>query len=605
MVFNMKYRVAIVDQDTEYLERLMDFWDRHSKGTFGVSEIVVDGFYDENAFLLKSEENYYDVVCVGDMVDFDTAKLPENIKVVYLVSGKEESAENILKKYQKPETLYEQLLNFCENSESRSKKFINEEELNADKPVFTTKLSGSFKYRECELPKNTTIDRVALGMLQSQTVPGAALLDIQENPQSIVLRYDITGKISLREYYNIISQEESDSRDAVGGRDILTIIRSFIDTALGMEDYLMSAGSIVWDIDNLFIDYDSLETAVLYFPVDSEYKGYSALEALMNIRTLVADLNKEEAELSANDYQGEEDLLEETDAFSEQEENWEQDEETFETEDENQAQEEEALEQAEEDDDEYIVTANESDMAEHANEKDNRRHFGKNRKAVKRAVHDTGSSYAAFTHEKDEYEDEEDESELPYSVSQDMEVQPKKGLAALWPWRGKTADKDNKQEPEQKISKHRISEHNISSHEVYYDDEDSGETEIFDELQTQDSYENEEDAYETTVLDNEQYVYYLLRKKNNEKIVINRPIFKLGKEKNYVDYCISDNAAVSRNHAEIIVQDGEYYIRDNDSLNHTYINGTLIPAKENIDLYEEDVIFLANEAFVFKKEKLK
>ena len=56
--------------------------------------------------------------------------------------------------------------------------------------------------------------------------------------------------------------------------------------------------------------------------------------------------------------------------------------------------------------------------------------------------------------------------------------------------------------------------------EVYYDDEESGETEIFDDLQPQFSDGNEEDSYETTVLGEEQNVYYLLRRKKKEKIVI-------------------------------------------------------------------------------------
>lgn len=580
----MKYRIAIVDQDTAYLERLMDFWDKHKKETSSATEIIVDGFYNKSTFLQKSEENCYDVVAIGDMVNFEPAELPDDTEVVYLVPNEEEISENKIKKYQKPDTLYDQLLHFCENSvtKGKRKKDRNDEDVNMNKPVFTTTLFGSFKYRECELPKSIPLDRVALGMLQSQTVPGVAFISIQERPQSIVLRYDITDKISLREYYDIISQEESntDFHGITGGRDILTIIRSFIDTALNMEDYLMSAGNIVWDIDNLYIDKESHETAVLYYPTDSVRDRYTASEALMNLQRLIAGLGADEDSTLYSESQADEYMEEEDDTFLEQEEeNWEQD--------------------------EYIVTANESDMPEHVDEKEDKRHFGKNRKIGKRAVHDTGSTYTSFTHERDEYEDEEDESELPYSISQDMETQPRKGLSALWPWRGKSADKDSKQEPEQKISNHRISEHNISSHEIYYDDENSGETEIFDELQPQDSEENETDAYETTVLDEEQYVYYLLRKKNNEKIVINRPIFKLGKEKNYVDYCIDDNVAVSRNHAEIIIQNGEYYIRDNDSLNHTYINGTMIPVKENVVLYEEDVIFLANEAFIFKREKLK
>ena len=599
MVINMKYRVAIVDKDTAYLERLVEFWEKHRKTISGASEITVDAFYSKSTFLQKNDVNHYDVVCIGDQADFEMSDLPGDIKAVYFSADEEELSQNRLKKYQKPENLYEQLLHFCENSSGLRNYDAAEEDSDIDEPVFKTSMFGNFKYRECELSKSMPLDRVALGMLKNQTVPGIALVNIQERPQSIVLKYDITGKISLHEFYNSIYDEEADGdfKGICDGHEFLTIIKSFIDTALSMDDYLMSAGNIVWDIDDLYIDEKSHEISVLYYPVGSGHGRYSAFDALMNLQRLIAGLYADDA---SDSY-----IETETDEYSQEGEDWERDEETWEQEDGNQNQDDEFVESDDSDDDEYIVTANESDVSEHLEEKEDKRHFGKNRKIGKRAVHDTGSTYASFTHEKDEYEDEEEEPELPYSVSQDMEEQPRKGLAAIWPWRGKAADRDSKREPEQKISNHRNSEHNISSHEIYYDDEDSGQTEIFDKPKAQDSYQNEENSYETTVLDKEQYVYYLLRRKNHEKIVINRPIFKLGKEKNYVDYCISDNAAVSRNHAEIIIQDGEYYIRDNDSLNHTYINGTMIPVKENVVLYEEDVIFLANESFVFKKEKLK
>lgn len=602
MVINMKYKVAIVDQDTAYLERLVNFWDKHRKETNGAAKIIVDEFYNKSTFLQKSEENFYDVVCVGDMVDFEADELPEDTMVVYLISNEDEPSKNQLRKYQKPETLYEQLLYFCENSADKGKreKNVNSSESNPKKPVFITNLIGNCKCRECELPNDSSIDRVALGMLQSRTVPGIASISLQERPESIVLRYDITGKISLREYYDSISHEEVDADfiETSDGYRTLAIIRSFIDTALCMEDYLMNAQNIIWDIDNLYIDEKTHETAVLYCPTDEGEDIYTSLQALNDLKKLIAGLDMQD-EVSVMDSEPQ------LDEYCE-DEYLEQEEELNEQENENQIyDDEETLSPDEEDDDdEYIVTANESDLEEHAGEKENKRHFGKNHKSGKRAVHDIGSTYTSFTHEKDEYEDDGYEEELPYSV-EDMEAQPKKGLSALWPWRNKTADRDAGQEPEQKISNSRSSRHNISNNEVYYDDEESGETEIFDDLQPQFSDGNEEDSYETTVLGEEQNVYYLLRRKNKEKIVINRPVFKIGKEKNYVDYCIDDNAAVSRNHADIVVQNGEYYIRDNDSLNHTYINGTMIPVNENTALYEEDVIFIANEAFVFKKEKLK
>ena len=38
---------------------------------------------------------------------------------------------------------------------------------------------------------------------------------------------------------------------------------------------------------------------------------------------------------------------------------------------------------------------------------------------------------------------------------------------------------------------------------------------------------------------------HLLRNKNNEIINLTKPVFRIGKEKSYVDYFVSDNTAVS------------------------------------------------------------
>ena len=69
---------------------------------------------------------------------------------------------------------------------------------------------------------------------------------------------------------------------------------------------------------------------------------------------------------------------------------------------------------------------------------------------------------------------------------------------------------------------------------------------------------------------------YLIRLKNNERILINKPRYRLGKEKSYVDYFIGDNAAVSRSHADIVTNGEEYSIIDMNSTNHTYINNQMI-----------------------------
>lgn len=106
---------------------------------------------------------------------------------------------------------------------------------------------------------------------------------------------------------------------------------------------------------------------------------------------------------------------------------------------------------------------------------------------------------------------------------------------------------------------------------------------------------------ETTVLDASALAMepHLTRVKTGERIAINKPVFRIGKEKSYVDYFIADNTAISRSHCNIHKENGEYFIEDTNSTNHTYINGTIITSNVKIKLTNGDKIRLANEDFTF------
>ncbi len=92
---------------------------------------------------------------------------------------------------------------------------------------------------------------------------------------------------------------------------------------------------------------------------------------------------------------------------------------------------------------------------------------------------------------------------------------------------------------------------------------------------------------------------YLLRGSNNERIYIDKPVFHIGKERSYVDYCISGNATVSRSHADIISRNGQFFIVDNNSTNHTYVDGQMIPSNTEVALSHGTKIRLSNEEFEF------
>lgn len=92
---------------------------------------------------------------------------------------------------------------------------------------------------------------------------------------------------------------------------------------------------------------------------------------------------------------------------------------------------------------------------------------------------------------------------------------------------------------------------------------------------------------------------YLIRKNTFDRIDINKPVFRIGKEKSYVDYFIGDNNTISRLHADIISRDNRYYLKDNNSTNHSYINGSMVQGNQEAELFDGAVITLSNEDFEF------
>ena len=66
---------------------------------------------------------------------------------------------------------------------------------------------------------------------------------------------------------------------------------------------------------------------------------------------------------------------------------------------------------------------------------------------------------------------------------------------------------------------------------------------------------------------------HFVRKSTGEIINITKPEFIIGKSKTKADYAIENNSAISREHCIVIQRDGVNYIKDNNSTNHTYVNG--------------------------------
>jgi FOG: FHA domain len=93
---------------------------------------------------------------------------------------------------------------------------------------------------------------------------------------------------------------------------------------------------------------------------------------------------------------------------------------------------------------------------------------------------------------------------------------------------------------------------------------------------------------------------YLTRETTKEKAIITKNVFKIGKASRGVDYKIEGNNAISRVHAIITLKDNQYFIKDNKSTNHTYVNHEQINGDEEVLLSNNCVITLGDEDFIFK-----
>lgn len=98
--------------------------------------------------------------------------------------------------------------------------------------------------------------------------------------------------------------------------------------------------------------------------------------------------------------------------------------------------------------------------------------------------------------------------------------------------------------------------------------------------------------------DNAEKRVYITREKNQQKLEITKPLFKIGRSADTADLYVAGNGMIGREHAFIIVQDQSVYVKDNNSKNHTYVNDVMVNAGERIELKDQDVVRLADENFI-------
>lgn len=107
---------------------------------------------------------------------------------------------------------------------------------------------------------------------------------------------------------------------------------------------------------------------------------------------------------------------------------------------------------------------------------------------------------------------------------------------------------------------------------------------------------SQNDDEETVLLEQNREIAFIKRIKTNEIIIINKNEFLLGKAST-CDFVISNNPAISRQHAKISLINGNYYLEDLNSLNHTLVKNEQI--NKPVILNDTMIFNLADEGFQF------
>ncbi|MDE5770529.1 MAG: FHA domain-containing protein [Ruminococcus sp.] len=93
---------------------------------------------------------------------------------------------------------------------------------------------------------------------------------------------------------------------------------------------------------------------------------------------------------------------------------------------------------------------------------------------------------------------------------------------------------------------------------------------------------------------------YMYRISTHENIEITSSVFKIGREASFVNYCISNNSAISGSHAYIMQKNSSYFLIDTNSTNKTYVNNSMIQSNVEVEIHSGDKIRFADEEFEFK-----
>lgn len=499
-------------------------------------------------------------------------------------------------------------------------------------------IQGANTYLVYEIKADDSIDSMGLGMLTNNKIHGLAQTLFTQMDNQKYIKFNVTAKVSVAQFFTGV----------VNKKRLLGVFTGIVNAMLAAEDYMLDPASIIMDMDYIFTDVSTCETELICLPIiETETKPtdlriffrnimfstqFDQTENCNHVAKIINYLNGTPA-FSLNDFKK---LLEEIQEQMTQPIAAKAKTQTASTQpvspkkqhvanqlSADQTTKSQTIEskapQASNMPPNSVVNGinvpptTKKQPAQHSKSNESEitffylmQHYNKENAAAYKAQKEAKKRAAASKKAKASEQQPPTKNKKPNAPPVNTEfgfVVPGQAMPAIQSASPATQQVVPKQKPvPQTGSAHMQTNTTPMQQPAYIPIEVSqGQTMNFGDTTSLIKFEIGETT-ELSVIQNRNKaaIPHLIRKKNNENISLNKPVFRVGKERSYVDYFIGDNTAISRSHANFVTRDGAYFVVDTNSTNHTFVNGNMIQSNVETLIHPGDIIRLANEDFEFK-----
>lgn len=478
---------------------------------------------------------------------------------------------------------------------------------------FAFENQGTHTYLVYTVAEDDTVDSMSLGMLTNNKINGLAQTIFTQMDDTKYIKYDVSAKVSVKEFFS----------GQVNKKRLIGVFNGIVDAMLSAEDYMIDVNSIILDLEHIYADVSTCETVLVCLPIISNndnninlgvfFKNimfttqFDQTENCDHVAKIINYLNSSPV-FSLNDFKKLLENIGDSASIAQSQQN---------------VVSKTQMQQNQNTVQQNAMQQNQVQQAQPQTNIQNQQSFQQRNTPVKPTnntknvavpvqqgnpekkmsmlnllMHYSKENAEIYKRQKAAKNGGQVQKPIA-AVQQQKKQQPQTGFAI--PGQQTSVQNSSVQSPMQQKPMQQNNNMAVNNQQTPYSQAPmpQGQSMNFGETTVLGCGQ----MGETTVLGAvpaAQTRPHLIREKNNEKIELNKPVFRIGKEKSYVDYFIGDNSAISRSHANIISRDGEYFAVDTNSTNHTYVNGQMIQSNVETKIVHGTKIKLGNENFEFR-----